>query len=97
VFRTVDEVQPKGFANPVPVFELRGRRDNTQEIAMCEEWDALYPLLSSDNAAAAVAALEAFAQRYPDDPVCNAHLERLRRSLKLLRPGAARVKEAGKA
>src|SRR6185312_7984414 len=28
VFRIVDEVQPKGFAKPVPVFELRARRDN---------------------------------------------------------------------
>jgi len=95
VFRIVDEVQPKGFAKPVPVFELRARRDNEAEIALCAEWDALYPFLSSDNPTAAVTRLEAFAARYPEDPVCHTHLDRLRRSLKLLRPGAARLKQSG--
>jgi adenylate cyclase len=82
-FRIVDEVQPKGFASPVPVFELRGTRDDPNEVAFCTAWEEIYPLLHKGDAEAAVAVLTAFAQRYPDDPVCHAHLERMRRSAKL--------------
>jgi adenylate cyclase len=88
-FRIVDEVQPKGFARPVPVFELRGTRDDAAEVAFCAAWEEVYPQLNSADPEAAVAVLSAFAERYPDDPVCLAHLERMRRSVKL-RPARLR-------
>src|SRR6187399_1518358 len=35
-FRSVDEIRPKGFAEAVRIFELRGEQDQATDLAFCE-------------------------------------------------------------
>ena len=95
LFRSVDDMLPKGFTSPVPVFELRGRKDDETEAAFCAAWEELYPLLKFDKPSDCLPLLAAFAERYPDDPVCRIYLERMERSFKLRQPGKPRLTQPG--
>jgi adenylate cyclase len=78
VFRSVDQIRPKGFAESVRIHELLGRRDRSGEPVFCRRWNALYPSLWSDAPVAALARLADYLAEYPEDSVAKYHFGRLR-------------------
>ncbi len=79
VFRCVDEIRPKGFAEPVAIYELRGDRagDDAAELAFCRRWDAVYAAIQREQAGAALTRISGFLAEYPGDGVAQYHAERL--------------------
>ena len=80
VFRSVDEIRPKGFAAEVAIYELRGERagNGSSERAFCQRWDAVYASIQREDAAAASIRISDFLREYPEDGVAQYHAERLR-------------------
>jgi len=80
VFRSVDEIKPKGFAEAFAIYELRGDRagDGSSELAFCQRWDAVYAAIQREDAAAALIRISDFLGEYPGDGVAQYHAERLR-------------------
>jgi adenylate cyclase len=78
VFRSVDQIRPKGFAEAVIVYELLGQRDRTGEPPSCERWNAIYATMQSEGTATSVAGVARYLADYPHDGVAKYHLERLR-------------------
>jgi len=80
VFRSVDEIKPKGFAEAFAIYELRGDRagDGSSELAFCQRWDAVYASIQREDAAAALIRISDFLGEYPGDGVAQYHAERLR-------------------
>lgn len=78
VFRKVDRIRPKGFAQAVTIFELRCERtgDVAAEFAFCQRWDDIDRLLEEDRPTA-VADIAAFLRQYPGDGVAQFHVRRL--------------------
>jgi adenylate cyclase len=85
VFRSVDEIRPKGFAEAVAIYELRGEwaRDGSSELAFCQRWDAVYAAIQREEAAAALNRISEFLSEYPGDGVAQYHAERLRGIIQL--------------
>lgn len=83
LFRSVDRIAPKGFAEKFPIFEPRGKRSecDDQECAFCDEWEEIYAVLDTHNAARSLERLEAFTRRHPKDGVARHHAEKLRKYL----------------
>lgn len=83
LFRSVDRIAPKGFAERFPIFELRGARSESddRERAFCAEWEEIYAVLDTRNAARSLERLEAFTRRHPQDGVARYHTEKLRKYL----------------
>ncbi|MBR0740702.1 adenylate/guanylate cyclase domain-containing protein [Bradyrhizobium liaoningense] len=79
-FRSVDEIRPKGFAEAVAIYELRGERvgNDGPELAFCERWDVVYASIRHEEASAALRRVSDFLQEYPRDGVAQYHVERLR-------------------
>jgi adenylate cyclase len=80
-FRSVDEIRPKGFAEAVRIFELRGEQDEASDLAFCECWEIVYAAIRQDQPAAALVAITDFLARYPGDGVALYHAGRLRAEL----------------
>ncbi|MBR1174001.1 adenylate/guanylate cyclase domain-containing protein [Bradyrhizobium sp. KB893862 SZCCT0404] len=83
LFRSVDSITPKGFAEPIEVSELRGEMALAAEaeIAMCRRWDQVFASITQDGAAeAALVQLSGFLHDYPKDPIALFHARRLRSS-----------------
>ncbi|TWB04445.1 adenylate/guanylate cyclase domain-containing protein [Bradyrhizobium stylosanthis] len=83
LFRSVDSITPKGFAEPIEVSELRGEKAmaNEAEIAMCRRWDQVFASIARDGTAeAALVQLSGFLHDYPSDPIALFHARRLRSS-----------------
>jgi adenylate cyclase len=80
-FRSVDEIRPKGFAEAVRIFELRGEQDQATDLAFCERWEILYAAIRQDQPAAALVGITDFLARYPGDGVALYHAGRLRAEL----------------
>ena len=83
LFRSVDSITPKGFAEAIEVSELRGELAlaNEAEIAMCRRWDQVFAAIARDGAAEAVLVqLSGFLHDYPKDPIALFHARRLRPS-----------------
>ena len=85
VFRSVDEIRPKGFAEAVAIYELRGDRagDGSSELAFCQRWDAVYAAIQREEAGAALNRISEFLSEYPGDGVAQYHAERLRATVPL--------------
>ena len=85
VFRSVDEIKPKGFAEAFAIYELRGDRagDGSSELAFCQRWDAVYASIQREDAAAALIRISDFLGEYPGDGVAQYHAERLRGIIQL--------------
>jgi adenylate cyclase len=85
VFRSIDEIKPKGFAEAVAIYELRGDRagDGSSELAFCQRWDAVYAAIQREEAGAALNRISEFLSEYPGDGVAQYHAERLRATVPL--------------
>jgi len=83
LFRSVDSITPKGFAEPIEVSELRGEMAlaSEAEMTMCRRWDQVFASIARDGAAeAALVQLSGFLHDYPKDPIALFHARRLRSS-----------------
>ena len=80
LFRSVDQISPKGFAAKFPVFELRGKRETADpaELEFCRAWEVAYSALSMAPPALVFEQLDRFLQTYPDDSVARYHMENLK-------------------
>jgi adenylate cyclase len=80
LFRSVDSIRPKGFAEAIEVSELRGERSNASpaELAMCRRWDDVYAAIAAGQKATALTRLTGFMIDYPEDGVALYHAQRLR-------------------
>ncbi|MGY2845308.1 NitT/TauT family transport system substrate-binding protein [Bradyrhizobium sp. USDA 4509] len=74
VFRRVDEIRPKGFAEAVIIFELRGERE-ASEVSFCQRWDTVYASIRGEQPAAALREISNFLTEYPGDEVAQYHVE----------------------
>ena len=88
VFRSVDRISPKGFAEAVAIHELRCARegDVADELALCRRWDEVYCSIERDDSATALAAISAFLSEYPGDSVARYYAERVQAALHSGRP-----------
>jgi adenylate cyclase len=75
VFRSVDRISPKGFAEAFEIYELRCERGegDAADCELCREWEAVYVALRNGPLAVAESELAAFLKKYPDDPVAAYH------------------------
>ena len=92
-FRSVDEINPKGFAEAVRIFELRGEAPGISEQAFCQRWEIVYSAIRQEKPAAALVWLTDFLGQYPGDGVAEYHAGRLRAELQgphLVAAGAMR-------
>jgi adenylate cyclase len=89
VFRSVDRISPKGFAEAVTIHELRCAREGDvgAELAFCRRWDEVYASIEHDDPAKAAAAISAFLSEYPGDGVARYYAEHVQGGL---RPGRSR-------
>src|SRR5262249_47570617 len=80
LFRCVDRIKPKGFAEEIAVYELRCAREGTSaaELAFCRRWDEIYRFIEHEDPAMAFADISSFLNEHPDDGVARYHAERLR-------------------
>ncbi|HMM90864.1 adenylate/guanylate cyclase domain-containing protein [Bradyrhizobium sp.] len=80
LFRTVDRIRPKGFAEPVTISELRCERADApdSELTLCRRWDEVWNKMEQGPRAIALKAVLAFLSDYPADGVARFHAERLR-------------------
>ena len=75
VFRSVDRISPKGFAEAFEIYELRCARgeDDAAHGELCREWEAVYAALRHGPLAVAESELAAFLTKYPEDGVARYH------------------------
>ena len=80
LFRSVDRISPKGFAEKFPIFELRCKRRTAEDsdCALCDAWEEIYATLSATNLDRSIELLEDFLHTYPDDGVARYHAEKVR-------------------
>ncbi|MCG2632287.1 adenylate/guanylate cyclase domain-containing protein [Bradyrhizobium sp. WYCCWR 13023] len=81
LFRSVDSITPKGFAEPIEVSELRGElaQADASEIAMCRHWDEVFASIAQDGPAeTTLVRLSGFLHDYPRDSVAQFHATRFR-------------------
>ena len=75
VFRSVDRISPKGFAEAFEIYELRCARgeDDAAHVELCREWEVVYAALRHGPLAVAESELAAFLAKYPEDGVARYH------------------------
>ena len=75
VFRSVDRISPKGFAEAFEIYELRCARgeDDAAHDELAREWETVYAALRHGPLAVAESELEAFLTKYPEDGVARYH------------------------
>lgn len=81
LFRSVDSITPKGFAEPIEVCELRGELAlaNEAEIIMCQRWDEVFAAIAQDGVAdTTLVRLSGFLHDYPKDGIAEFHARRFR-------------------
>ena len=73
VFRSVDRISPKGFAETFEIYELRSAEGDGDVgvIERCREWEVVYTALRDGPMAAAETELANFLAKYPDDGVAR--------------------------
>jgi len=88
VFRSIDRIKPKGFAEAVAIHELRCARegDVAAELALCSHWDEVYASIEHDDPARALAAISAFLSEYPGDNVARYYAGHVQGALHSGRP-----------
>jgi adenylate cyclase len=79
--RSVDDIKPKGFAEAVRIFELRGEQQGASELVFCQRWEVVYAAIRQDSPAAALVWIMDFLAQYPGDGVAQYHADRLRAEL----------------
>jgi len=80
VFRKVDSIRPKGFAETMLVSELRCERSEASqsELVMCNCWDEIYSSIERREGESALTQLSGFLIDYPEDGVALYHVQRFR-------------------
>ncbi|MBR0789606.1 adenylate/guanylate cyclase domain-containing protein [Bradyrhizobium manausense] len=81
LFRSVDSITPKGFAEPIEVSELRGELAQTKEaeMTMCRRWDEVFASIAQDGATdTTLVRLSGFLLDYPKDGIAEFHARRFR-------------------
>jgi adenylate cyclase len=80
LFRSVDRIKPRGFAEAVEVSELRcAQRDASEaELARCARWDEVYVAAKGGDREAAAIKLSGFLIDFPEDRVALHHAQRFR-------------------
>jgi len=81
LFRSVDSITPKGFAEPIEVSELRGELAlaDEVEITKCQRWDEVFAAIARDGAAeTTLVRLSGFLLDYPKDGIAQFHAQRFR-------------------
>lgn len=81
LFRGVDSITPKGFAEAIEVSELCGELALASEadIAVCKRWDEVFTSIVQDGAAeTTVVRLSGFLLDFPKDSIAQFHAERFR-------------------
>jgi adenylate cyclase len=80
VFRSVDSIRPKGFADAIAISELRCERSSAgeSELAMCGRWDEIYFSIEREGGEIAPVRLSDFLRDYPEDKVARHHAQRFR-------------------
>ncbi len=75
LFRSVDRISPKGFAEAFEIYELRCERGegDAGDCELCRQWEAVYAALRSGPLAVAESELAAFLERYPRDQIVRYH------------------------
>ena len=75
VFRSVDRISPKGFAEAFEIYELRCARgeDDAAHCELAREWEVVYAALRHGPLAVAESELAAFLTKYPEDGVARYH------------------------
>jgi adenylate cyclase len=75
LFRSVDRINPKGFAEAFEIYELRCERGDADagHCEQCREWEVVYAALRNGPLAVAEAQLAAFVAKYPEDEVARYH------------------------
>ncbi|MGO8912542.1 MAG: adenylate/guanylate cyclase domain-containing protein [Bradyrhizobium sp.] len=71
LYRSVDRISPKGFAEAFEIYELRGERGegDMADDELCRQWEAVYPALHNGPLAVAESELSAFLRNYPEDQI----------------------------
>src|SRR5580692_2825569 len=82
VFRSVDRISPKGFAEAFDIYELRCEQDDQHaaDFEICREWEIVYAALRNGPLAVAERELAAFLTKYPDDGIARYHMRHLGQS-----------------
>ncbi len=75
LFRSVDRISPKGFAEAFEIYELRCERGDgdARDCEFCREWEIVYAALRNGLLAVAESELAAFLAKYPQDGVARYH------------------------
>src|SRR5882757_10405976 len=77
LFRSVDRISPKGFAEAFEIYELRCERGDgdgdAKDCEFCREWEIAYAALRNGPLAVAECELAAFLAKYPQDGVARYH------------------------
>jgi adenylate cyclase len=74
VFRSVDRIRPKGFAEAFTIYQLRCERGNSGlDAAFCQSWETVYASMQGTNAAQSLSLLTSFLDKYPHDGVAQYH------------------------
>jgi adenylate cyclase len=75
VFRSVDRISPKGFAEAFEIYELKCERGNcdAEVLELCREWEIVYAALRNGPLMVAENELAAFLAKYPQDGVARYH------------------------
>jgi adenylate cyclase len=75
LFRSIDRISPKGFAEAFEIYELRGGSEtaDAENVEFCREWEAVYSAIRNGPLAVAEIELAAFMTKYPDDGVARYH------------------------
>jgi adenylate cyclase len=80
LFRNVDRISPKGFAEAFEIYELRCERGEGHEPhdELCRDWEGVYASLRAGLSVLAEQQLAAFLAKYPQDGVARYHQACLR-------------------
>jgi adenylate cyclase len=80
LFRSVDRIRPKGFAEAVTISELRseGETAGVSERNFCHRWEEAYAAIERGDREEVVAKLRAFLADYPGDGVAQYHARQFR-------------------
>jgi adenylate cyclase len=75
LFRSVDRIRPKGFAEAFDIYELRCERGDgdAADCEFCREWELVYSALRHGPLAVAESELAAFLRKYPEDQIARHH------------------------
>jgi adenylate cyclase len=75
LFRSVDRISPKGFAEAFEIYELRCERDDADggQSEFCRDWEMVYAALRNGPLAVAESELAVFVAKYPGDGVARYH------------------------